>query len=111
MSKELRLIELACGPIAKGGQSASDVRANVEQARKRLAEVRALLDDLKYEMDFVVAILSLPDHYAVRAHEGSLKLMAQDLAEISDVSASTRMSFCMFQKSLSHCFALCPGDG
>lgn len=83
MAKELRLIQLACGSTVSGGLSASKVRTKVARVQKRLAEGQALLNELEYELNYVTAILSLPDHYALRAREESLIKLIEDLALVS----------------------------
>lgn len=83
LAKELRLIELACGPIRIGGLPASKVRAKIARVQDRLSEGQTLLSELEYELDYVTAVLSLPDHFAHRAREKSLKKLVNDLAAVS----------------------------
>lgn len=84
LAKELRLIQLACGSIGMGVLPASKVRAKVARAQKRLAEAQALLNELEFELDYVTAILSLPDHYAFRAREKDLADLVADLSSVAE---------------------------
>ncbi len=84
LAKELRLIQLACGPIGTGGLSASKVRDTVASAHKRLAEAQALLNEIEFQLDYVAAILSLPDHYAFRAREKGLADLVADVSSVAE---------------------------
>lgn len=84
LAKELRLIQLACVPIGTGGLPASKVRAKVASAHKRLAQAHDLLNELEFELDYVTAILSLPDHYAFRAREQGLAEIVADLSLVAE---------------------------
>lgn len=84
LAKELRLIQLACGPIGTSRLPASKVRAKVASAQKRLAEAQVLLNEIEFELDYVTAILSLPDHYAFRARENGLSDLVADLSSVAE---------------------------
>ncbi|WJY19826.1 hypothetical protein QQS45_06330 [Alteriqipengyuania flavescens] len=83
VARELRLVELGCGSLAKNGMSHAQVQKEVQKALKRLGEAQELLHGLEYELYYVSAIYSRPDPYAVRHRERGLGELKQDLAHIS----------------------------
>lgn len=82
LANELRLIELGCGHIKKHGMSNAKVRAKVQRALKLLLAGHDLLQEIKYELDYVSAILCRDDHYAVRQREDGLYKLTQDLTDV-----------------------------
>lgn len=83
VARELRLVELSCGPLTKHLKSHVQVRKDVLKALKLLGGVQELLRGLEYELHYVSAIYTRPDPYALRQRERALGQLKQELADIS----------------------------
>lgn len=79
IAKELRIIELGCGPLEKHGRSAAEVRKGIAKVVQHLAAADELLKELKSEIDYASALLSRPDPYAVHQREDDVAILRQDL--------------------------------
>ena len=80
IAKELRLIELGCGPLVTKSMSHAQILKDVRKAQALLVQANAVLKGLEYQLPYLSAINSRPDRLAVMQREKGIGEMVRDLA-------------------------------